>query len=475
MTTLAATITSAGISAPSYADILASLTASYQSIYGSDAVLTPDTQDGQLLAVFATIINDCNQSAIAAYNSFSPTYAQGAGLSSVVKINGLQREAASNSTDDVTIAGTVGTTITNGVIKDSFGNLWNLPASTEIPVSGAIDVTVTAQLQGAISIGPQTFQINTPTAGWQSAVSTGSSTPGAAVEQDGTLRQRQANSTALPSQSIEGGILAAVLNVTGVQAASIYENDSSITDSNGIPGHSISLVVLGGTVQDIVNAIGARKTPGTGTYGTTSGTYTDPEGFSSTINFFVMAQIPLTVSITLRGLLNYSDTTGTYIQESVAAFISALGNDTYSLLNRLYGPANLDGDAATNATGISQPQLDLLDKTYQILALSQSRSAPPVNTTITGGPFAAGAVSVNVADTTDMYVNTVISITLDNATKFNATVQSVAGSAVGIYPGVPAGRSVLNNADIYLVSDVQIAFNEVATCISSDVTIVVVP
>lgn len=473
MTTLAAVVSPAGITAPTYAEILAGLTASYQSIYGSDAVLTPDTQDGQWLAVLAAAINDVNQAAIQVYNSYSPTYAQGAGLSSVVKINGLKREVASKSTVDVTIAGTVGTTITNGVVRDDLGNLWNLPTTVTIPGPGEITVTATAQLIGSIVVGPGAVTgINTPTAGWQSVTNIGSSVPGAPVELDGTLRQRQAVSTATPSQSIEGGILAGVRNLASVQAASIYENDSSVTDANGLPPNSIAVVVLGGDVQDIVDAIGSRKTPGTGTYGTTSGTYTDPEGFTNTINFFQMTQVHMFVDLTIRVSTLYSSTTTTYIQEALAAFISGLGNGVFSLLNRLYGPANLDGDAATDATGVPQTTLDQLAKTYQILSLSQHRGSPPTNTTVTGGPYGAGAASVDLTDTTDVYVGAVIGIAM-NVGQLNTTVQSVAGSAVGFYPPVPGGNSILNGATVRLISDVQINFNEIAVCAPGDVTVTV--
>ena len=72
MTSLAAQVTSTGITAPPYADILASLIASFQSIYGIDSYLGADSQDGQMLAVVAKAINDSNQTAIAVFNSFSP-------------------------------------------------------------------------------------------------------------------------------------------------------------------------------------------------------------------------------------------------------------------------------------------------------------------------------------------------------------------------------------------------------------------
>jgi hypothetical protein len=60
LATLACTIDENGISAPSYADILASLQASFQSIYGSDIYIEADSQDGQWLATIAQIINDGN-------------------------------------------------------------------------------------------------------------------------------------------------------------------------------------------------------------------------------------------------------------------------------------------------------------------------------------------------------------------------------------------------------------------------------
>jgi hypothetical protein len=107
MPSLAAQITAAGISAPDYDDTLAQLKNGAMGIYGSDIVIKPDTQDGQYLAIFAQGISDSNQTLIATYNSFSPANAQGAALSSLIKINGLKRETPSNSQIIVTIGGQV--------------------------------------------------------------------------------------------------------------------------------------------------------------------------------------------------------------------------------------------------------------------------------------------------------------------------------------------------------------------------------
>ena len=87
--TLSATIDETGIYIPQYTEILGSLMDSFRAIYGQDIDIAPDTQDGQWLAILAKSIYDSNNMAVAAYNSFSPSYAVGAGLSSLVKLNGL--------------------------------------------------------------------------------------------------------------------------------------------------------------------------------------------------------------------------------------------------------------------------------------------------------------------------------------------------------------------------------------------------
>jgi len=90
--------------------------------------VAPDSQDGQWLAALASAINDSNQAAVMVFQSFSPTYAQGVNLSSLVKINGLTRLVATNSTAVGNVVGVAGTVIANGSVADTAGNIWNLPA-----------------------------------------------------------------------------------------------------------------------------------------------------------------------------------------------------------------------------------------------------------------------------------------------------------------------------------------------------------
>ena len=118
-------IDSTGYHFADYPSFLAYLTAQYQNIYGADVYLGSDSQDGQWLGIVAQALYDSAAYGASIYNSFSPSTAQGVGLSRNVKINGLRRQSATNSTVELTIGGTAFTTITNGSAIDSLQQIWN--------------------------------------------------------------------------------------------------------------------------------------------------------------------------------------------------------------------------------------------------------------------------------------------------------------------------------------------------------------
>lgn len=325
ITTTAPTIDANGITAPTYADILDFLKTKYRAIYGEDTYLENDSKDGQLLGVFAAAINDANSVSIAIYRSFSPSTAQNEALASNVKINGIKKNSASYSTVDLLITGQA-VTITGGSVRDQNNNIWNLPASVTIPPPGSITVTATCAAIGAVSAPAGTITtINTPTRGWQSVTNPADAVPGAEVESDAALRSRQKISTAIPSLTVFEGIVGAVAGVSGVTRYRGYENDTNSTDSNGIPDHSISLVVEGGDAVAIANAIAAKKTPGGGTYGTTSQVVTDIYGRPITIKFFRPTNAPITAVLTIKALNGYTSVIGTAAQQAIVDYINGTG------------------------------------------------------------------------------------------------------------------------------------------------------
>lgn len=347
---LSATVTAEGISAPDYQTVLDTITGYFQQIYGSDAYLDPDSKDGQMVALVALAIHDANNTAISVYRSFSPATALGDALTSNVKINGITRRAATNSTVDLLLTGTVGTTITNGSVRDTNSVIWNLPATVVIGTDGTVVATATCANSGAVAaVAGSVNGINTPTRGWASVTNPLAATVGIEAETDAELRVRQSQSVALASLTPFAAVDGAIANVEGVTRHKLYENDTETTDANGLPAHSISAIVEGGDATEIANTIRSTKGQGVSTYGTTAVIVTDKYGNPYTIRFSRPVDVPIYVSITIQALTGYSSEVGDEMKAAVAAYINSLAIGDSVLLSRVYSPANLGVVSGGNA------------------------------------------------------------------------------------------------------------------------------
>ena len=356
MSYVAPSIGIAGLTLPLYQDILDDLIAQKKSIYGEDIYLGEDTTDYQELSTFALMIYDTLQAVQLAYNSRSPLTAIGSGLDGVIKINGILRQSSSYSSVDVLIEGTVGTVIVNGSVKDAAGQVWNLPATVTIPPGGYITVTATAAATGDIQALAGTItKIVTPQSGWLSVSNPTAATPGTAVETDAQLRIRQRISTAIAAISPMDSLMGTVAEVAGVSRIKGYENDTNETDTNGLPPHSVCVVVEGGDSTAIAEAIAMQKTLGTATYGDTTIPVLDYKDNSIDISFYRVIEVPIQVKVTITALFGYLATIGDAIVAAVADCINAteIGNDVY--LTRIIAAASLYGteDAKTfNITAV---------------------------------------------------------------------------------------------------------------------------
>ena len=95
------------------------------------------------------------------------------------------------------------------------------------------------------------------------------------------------NRSSMMVDSIESAILN---NVKGVKSCYVYENNTDDTDENGIPPHSIEVVVSGGDANDIAREIYINKAAGIGTYGNTSVDVTAHDGGTATVYYTVPSE-----------------------------------------------------------------------------------------------------------------------------------------------------------------------------------------
>lgn len=339
---LAATVTPDGISAPDYQTILTKLAGYFRLIYGDDAYLDPDSKDGQMVALYALGFHDANNAAIAVYNSFSPATGQGRALGSNVKINGITRKIATNSTADVVITGDTGTLISAGSVRDANGTLWDLPANVNIPATGSLTATATCRTPGPVAALAGTItQIATPTRGWKSVTNPLAATVGAQGENDAQLRQRQSRSTALPSQTTIDGMDGSLLDIAGVTRVRIYENDTGTADTNGLPAHSISCIVDGGDATAIATTISKKKDQGTSTFGTTTVNITGKYGDPKAIKFSRPVVVEAFIEIAIDTYPGYTSQVAEEMKAEISKYINSLRIGDDVLLSRIYSPANL--------------------------------------------------------------------------------------------------------------------------------------
>lgn len=367
--TIACTTSPTGITGPGFSDILSSLQASVEATIGSDIYIDPDSQDGTFIAIYARAQADSNSATIAAVAQYNPQTAVGTGLDGAVKVNGIRRSSASNSSATVTIGGTAGTQIFGGQAQDTASNLWNLEDVVTIPPSGTIDVTATAVQNGNITAAIGAInKIFTVTLGWQTVTNAEPALPGSPVEVDGALRERQVTATAINSETTLAAIDANVANVPGVARVLVYENDGTlfpVTDPNGIPAGMIAVVAQGGNIADVALAIQIKKDVGCGTFGTTTVDVTDSTGLVIPIKFSELVLVEYFAAINITPLTGFTTATGNNIVNALVAFISALGIGETAYKNW--------AEAVAGLSGVQQ-------QTFVITSFTQGLAANPTTT-----------------------------------------------------------------------------------------------
>lgn len=346
-------IDEAGLHISSYTDIRDSLLEEMRAIYGNDIYLDNDSQDYQMISAFALMAYDVQQALLLAYNNISPATATGAGLDRVVALNGIRRAAASYSTCLVKLTGTAGTIVNNGIVQDSRGIQWRLPESVTIGNDGTATALATCTTIGRITAA--TGDINTivtPTRGWTSITNDAPAVAGVNQETDSALRAKQRISTANPSNTVFEGTIGAVANVPGVIRYAAYENDTDI-ERDGLPPHSITMVVDGGTDQDVAQAIYLHKTPGCYTNGdvevNVSGSLTDIP-----IRFYRPHYADVAVKVSIKPLTGYTDATASQIKANIYNYINGLAIGETLYTPNLNAPilSALNGQPSFYVTGL---------------------------------------------------------------------------------------------------------------------------
>lgn len=343
-------ITETGFNRKRLDQLLKELNDEVKTIFGSNFNVSPESPDGQVNGVISGSNADLWEIAEDAYNAFNPSVATGVTQDNLYQLNGITRLRASSSIATLTITGTQATVIPAGSLVSTSDTQVQFSTDSEaiIPSGGSVDVQVSALTTGPISALAGTITvIDTPITGWSTVNNSVDAIEGTDEETDVEFRARRSRSVARDAQAIVDAIFAEVRAVAGVTQTVVLENDTNVTGINGLPPHSVSTIVVGGSDADIAQAIFVKKTIGTTAFGTTTVQVTDNQGIPHDISFSRPTEIPIFVEVNLTAFSGYPVDGDDQIKQAIVDYANgglvagrgfSLGGDV--IHSEIYTPIN---------------------------------------------------------------------------------------------------------------------------------------
>lgn len=263
-----------GLVTQSLEEIITEITGKYQEIYGNDINIDQNTPDGQMINLLAQMKKDILDLLVQYNSNIDVDQVQGIAQQILYKLNGLEIKSYTYSYVNVKVT-TSGPTNLQGLdnnidnsdgtgytIQDTNGNRWIL-ANSVINLNGTDEFPFRAAELGGIQCLPNTVTLpETIVSGVVSVTNPAANyITGDTGESDAEYRQRRNKTVALPSQGFDESIESQLLNLDTVTQVKVYDNRKSV-EVNGIPAHTIWVIVEGGQNSEIGNIIYANIPPG---------------------------------------------------------------------------------------------------------------------------------------------------------------------------------------------------------------------
>ena len=349
-------LTSSGITIKSVDEILADMESEQLANIAADLNVEADSVLGQLNGIYAAALAELWELLEQVYQAAYPDTASGQSLSYIAALTGAIRRPATKSTILVHLEGTVSTSVPAGTqaYPDQNGagpadpdSMYETTAVAVIAEEGATDyveVTMEAVTPGSYAnaslSGDVELVISTPVAGLDAITIQADSADGDDEETDAELRERREQSLALAGASTVEAIRAEMLQVTGVDRCTVFENPTGTTDALGLPPKSIEVLVDSDNApdyddQELADEILLRKPAGTQTYGSISDTATDSAGNTYTVYWSEPTTVPAYVELDLTAATDgtYGDDGDDRVAEAIADWATpnlTVGRSLYS-------------------------------------------------------------------------------------------------------------------------------------------------
>lgn len=312
-------VTDLGFNRKTLNDILASVQQHHRDTFGAGIDVAIAAELGQLDGNFASELAEVWELAELVYHAFDPEAATDYALEALASLTGtVKRQASATKSTAQTFNLNAGVTIPAGSLVAVDGRpdiTFSVDAPVTNPGGSPADIpgTLTCTQTGPIQVlaGALT-QIVTSVTGWNSTTNTEDCVTGRNADTNIELRQRREDELALRGGSTVRAIRADLLDfknhpeLVGINQVQVLENKGNSIDANGLPAHSIEVVVDDGTVPSVADADiaqviwSAGAAGGINTFGSVLYYVFDDNGDPQPVYFsrFTLRPVYITLSLT---------------------------------------------------------------------------------------------------------------------------------------------------------------------------------
>jgi uncharacterized phage protein gp47/JayE len=395
-------ITDAGFVLKDYDSILEELNERAQQVnfFGPDVDLSEYGEVGIFTQLMALALADQWEDFEDLYFSMFVDTSEGVSLDRVAALGGLTRRPATKALVNISASGTVGTSVPLGFQSQTPGGIqFETIASGTITATG-VSIESRAIVAGTTGVVPANTitEIVNPVAGINAVNNPLASTGGLPIETDYELRQRY-EERAISGGSSVPAILNALLNVENVITVTVNENNTDVTDAEGLPPHSIQCVVSGSaTDTEIAETIFDSKAAGIATFGSKSKVVTDINGDSHVIYWDEPTDKFVNVIVNIT---SNSDWVSSNVQAVKTATIEAIGGvDTISGIATEYAGIGIGEDVRAYLPVTKFDDIEGIDAVTVLIAFAPATPTGSAKLVIAGSESArvdTANVSVNVS------------------------------------------------------------------------------
>ena len=247
-----------------------------------DINTAPETPQGQIIDAETLAITQKDAELAFLANMFNPKTARGIWQDALAEIYFIKRKKAVNSRCYCVLTGLNGTLIEKGskIQSSADDTYWDLLETVTINDNSSVTALFECESEGAVIASPNTLnKIITTVAGWDTVNNIQSATVGTLEESQQAFEKRRYDSVALNSVGTTASVFSRVNQIDDVVGCYVVDNKTNVNkiiDDYLLKPHSIYVAVIGGSNQDIAEAIYRSLSAGCDYNGNTQITVVDP-------------------------------------------------------------------------------------------------------------------------------------------------------------------------------------------------------